>query len=279
MCPELQKISRDEFAEQLHISYSQLKTFLMCPQKHAYQYRLGAEWERKSAALPFGSACHRAVEAYYRHFKKSGEMLTLEAMVAVFDKVLDQQILNSEIDIVFKDGENLASLREQGLQLLGVFHKEVKPQKIIGVEVPFSVKIPDPVYGDRFSPVQLVGIFDLVEADVDGSYVVVELKTSGQRYSNVRLETDVQSTVYAYALTQMGLATSGSSTLVRYDVLLKQKNPALARYYVSRTEEDYRKLIQLLNQVLKALDLKVAFRLEGWQCRECPFFERCMNDI
>ena len=279
MSTALNQLPKEEIPKRLHISYSQVRTFLTCPQKYSYQYVLSAEWERKSVALPFGSAVHKAVESYYRSLQETGEILPVDVMVAVFDKVLEQQILNSEIEIVFKDGEDLATLREQGAALLGVFHSEAKPQKIVGVEVPFSVKIPDLINGNGFLPFRLEGIFDLVEADDDGTYLVCELKTSSQRFSALKLEHDLQSTVYSYAMAQMGLATSEESTLVRYDVLLKQKKPAMERYYVSRTKDDHRRLVQLCNHVVRAVELRVFYRQQGWQCQQCPFVKRCVCDV
>ena len=96
----------------------------------------------------------------------------------------------------------------------------------------------------------------------------------------MKLKHDLQSTVYSYAMAQVGLATSDNgSTLVRYDVLLKQKKPSMERYYVSCTKEDHDRLVQLLNQIIKAVDLGVFYRLNGWQCGECQFLRRCMSDF
>jgi len=279
MSTALNQLPNEEITKRLHISYSQVRTFLICPQKYSYQYILGADWERKSAALPLGSAVHKAVEAFYRNLQETGGILPVDRMVAVFDKVIEQQVLNSEIEIVFKDGEDLSKLRKQGTALLEVFHSEVKPNKIVAVEVPFSVKIPDLVNGNGFLPVRLEGIFDLVEADDDGTYLVCELKTSSQRFSALKLEHDLQSTVYSYAMAKMGFATSEHSTLVRYDVLLKQKKPAMEKYYVSRTSDDHRRLVQLLNQLYRAIQLGVFYRLDGWQCGDCPFGKRCRCDV
>jgi CRISPR/Cas system-associated exonuclease Cas4 (RecB family) len=109
--------------------------------------------------------------------------------------------------------------------------------------------------------------------------LVCELKTSSQRYSSIKLEYDLQSTVYSYAMAQMGFATSENSTLVRYDVLLKQKKPAMERYFVSRTTEDHKRLVQLLNQVLRAIEHRVFYRLNDWHCGECPFTKKCMAEV
>ena len=279
MSVALEQLPKEEVIEQPHVSYSQLRTYLTCPQRYGFNYVMSAEWERKSAALPFGSAVHKAVEAYYRTLQETGEILSVEVVVDVFDRVFKQQILNSEVEIVFKDGEDFASLRKQGVELLKVFHSEVKPQKIVGVEVPFSVKIPDLANGGGFLPIRLVGYLDLVEADSDGGYLIIELKTSSQRFSPIKLEHDLQSTVYSYAMSEMGFATSKNSTLVRYDVLLKQKKPAMERYFVSRTSEHHRRLVQLMNQIHRAIELRVFYRQNGWQCADCPFAKRCVCDV
>jgi putative RecB family exonuclease len=279
MSVALEQLPKEEVMEQPHMSYSQLRTYLTCSQRYGFHYVLGAEFERKSAALPFGSAVHKAVEAYYRTLQETGEILSVEVVVDVFDRVFEQQILNSEVEIIFKDGEDFASLRKQGVELLKVFHNTVEPQQVIAVEVPFSVKIPDLANGGGFLPIRLTGIFDLVEADSDGSYLVVELKTSRQRFSALKLEHDLQSTVYSYAMTEMGFATTKNSTLVRYDVLLKQRKPSLERYYVSRTTEDHRRLVQLMNQIHRAIELRVFFRQRDWHCKDCPFGKICVSDV
>jgi putative RecB family exonuclease len=272
------RIHVEEPQQQLHISYSQLRTYLTCPQRYLYQYVQGVEWERRSAALPFGKAIHKSVEGFYRTLQHTGKWLEADKLVSLFNLTLEQEILGSQVEIEFKDGEDLETLKRQGADLLKVFLDEVKPQKITAVEIPFSVKIPDVANGD-FLPIRLEGIFDLVEADSDDTYLVCELKTSSQRYSSVKLKYDLQSTVYSFAMAQMGFATSENSTLVRYDVLLKQKKPAMERYFVSRTTEDHKRLVQLLNQVLRAIEHRVFYRLNDWHCGECPFAKCCLGDV
>ena len=279
MSLSLEELPKEEVIEQPYLSYSRLMTYQLCSARYSYQYVIGAKWERKSAALIFGKAIHKAVEEFYRTIQNSGEILSPDKMIPIFDNVLELEYFNCETEIVFKDGENLNTLKQQGAELLSVFHSEVKPQKIVAVEVPFSVKIPDLVNGEGFLPIRLVGYFDLVEGDSDGSYLVVELKTSSQRFSTLKLEHDLQSTVYSYAMCQMGFATSENSTLVRYDVLLKQKKPSMEKYYVSRATEDHRRLVQLMNQIHRAIELRVFYRQNGWQCADCPFAKLCFSDV
>jgi putative RecB family exonuclease len=266
---------RGEMESQLHFSYSQLSTFLICPMKYAHQYVWGTPPETKPIALPFGKAIHKAAEAYYRNLKDTGEIIPVDKVIATFDMVLDNDIKATEVELTLKEGETIGALREQGIELLKLFHGEVRPQNIAAVEFPFSVSLPDILNGGGDLPIKLVGYFDLVERDDQGTYLIAELKTSGQRFSSLRLEYDLQATVYSYAMRRLKVATSENSCLVRYDVLLKTKKPAFEHYFVTRTESDYERLIHLINHVLRAIELKVFYRNTGWQCGDCQFKKAC----
>jgi CRISPR/Cas system-associated exonuclease Cas4 (RecB family) len=261
----------------LHFSYSQLNTYLICPFKFKFQYVEGVPWETKPVALSFGKAIHRGAETYYRNLMETGEIVPVDQLIATFEAVFDQDIQNSDVEITYKEGETAESLRNQGINLLKLFHAEIRPQMIRAVEFPFSIKIPDIINGNGDLPIQLEGIFDLIESDQDGTYAVVELKTSAQRFSSLRLEYDLQATTYSYAMSKMKVATSENSSLVRYDVLLKTKKPAFEQYFVTRTESDYQRLIHLINYVLKAIECRIFYRQTGWQCGDCQFKKTCFS--
>jgi CRISPR/Cas system-associated exonuclease Cas4 (RecB family) len=267
--------SRGEMEGQLYFSYSQLNTYLICPAKYGHQYVWGTPPETKPVALPFGRAIHKAAEAYYRTLKDTGEISPVDQVITTFEMVFDKDIKSTEVELTLKEGETLGALREQGIELLKLFHKEIRLQKIAGVEVPFSVSVPDILNGSGDLPIKLVGYYDLVERDEQGTYLIAELKTSGQRFSSLRLEYDLQATTYSYAMTKMKVATSENSCLVRYDVLLKLKNPAFEHYFVTRTDADHQRLVHLINHILRAIELRVFYRNTGWQCTDCQFRKAC----
>ena len=201
--------------------------------------------------------------------------MTVDQVIATFEMVFDNDIKSTEVELTLKEGETIGSLREQGIQLLKLFHQEIRPQKIAGVEVPFSVSVPDILNGGGDLPIKMVGYYDLVERDEQGTYLIAELKTSAQRFSSLRLEYDLQATTYSYAMAKMKVATSESSCLVRYDVLLKTKKPAFEHYFVTRNEADHNRLIHLINHILRAIELRVFYRNTGWQCGDCQFKKAC----
>ncbi len=266
---------RQEPRTHLHFSYSQLSTFLICPMKYAHNYVWGTPWETKPVALPFGKAIHKAAETYYRNLKETGEIIPVDQIIATFEFAFIEETGKTDIELTFKNGENLESIRDQGIDLLRLFHAEIKPQKIVAVEFPFSVKVPDIINGTGDLPIKLEGYFDLIESDQEGNYAVVELKTSAQRFSSLRLEYDNQATTYSYAMDRMRVATSENSCLVRYDVLLKTKKPAFEHYFVTRTKADHKRLIQLINEVLRAIENRIFYRQTGWQCSDCQFKKAC----
>jgi hypothetical protein len=178
--------------------------------------------------------------------------------------------------LTFKNKDDRETLRNQGRDLVSLFHAEAVPQKIVAVELPFALTIPDVLKGGDLQ-VKLVGVMDLVESDQDGVYCVVELKTSSQRYSNIKLEHDLQATIYSYAMHRMRLSTSENSTLVRYDVLVKNKKPLFERYFVTRTNADHDRMIHLINQVLRAIEQRIFYRQTGWQCGDCQFRKTCLS--
>jgi len=268
---------KGEKNKKLHVSFTQLNTYLLCPMKYAHQYVFNTPYETKPSALIFGKAIHRAAETYYINLRETGEIIPAEKMVGVFESVFDTEIEKTEVEITCKEGENLGTLRDQGKVLVQLFHKEINPQKIVAIEFPFNVKVPDIINCNGELPVELVGRFDLIESDTQKTYVMVELKTSAQRFSSIRLEHDLQATVYSYAMAKLKVATSKTSTLIRYDVLVKTKKPAFEHYYVTRTEEDHRRLIHSLNHVLKAIENKIFYRQPGWQCGDCPFKKTCFS--
>jgi integrase len=71
-------VPRGEFENQLHFSFSQLNTYLICPAKYGHSYVWGTPWETRPVALPFGKAIHRAAETYYRNLKDTGEIIPVD---------------------------------------------------------------------------------------------------------------------------------------------------------------------------------------------------------
>jgi len=261
---------------QLKISYSQLSLYLICPMKYGHTYVWATKPETKPVNMILGRAVHRAAELFYKRFQQTGEILSVEELISKYETEYDQDIQQSDVRIGLKKDETIDSVKETGVGLVRLFHSEIKPQKIIAVELPFAIPVPD-IHSNENLPVLLVGYFDLVESDSDGTYLISELKTSAQKYSSLKLQYDLQPTVYSYAMSRMKLATSQNSCLVRYDCLVKNKTPVFEHYFVARTRADFDRLIHLINYILTAIEHRLFYRNMGWQCQDCQFKKTCLG--
>jgi len=270
----LQSQPREE-AIQLHVSYSQLFTYTLCPMKYAHNYVWATPPESRPLTMIFGKAIHAAAESYYRCLQETGKALPLGDMEQAFEASFSKEIMSSDVKIGLKKDESIEGARAQGAELLKLFRSEIRPQKIVAVELPFSVSVPDIVNGGDL-PIRLVGYFDLVESDHD-AYLIGELKTSAQKYSSLKLQFDLQPTAYSYAMNRMKTSTTEHSCLIRYDVLVKTKTPTFEQYFVSRTEKDHQRFIHIVNHVLAAIENRIFYRNLGWQCTDCQFKTACLG--
>jgi putative RecB family exonuclease len=270
---EKKAAKKEDFKKSLHVSHTQLNTYLQCPRKYNYQYVLGLSWERKPAALAFGKAIHIAVARYYRELKEKKTVADTETLVELFRDCLSRE--TGDNDVAYKRGENKEFLLSMGEDLIKVFTENVRPQCIEAVEMPFNVELVDIDTGEVLEP-KLVGIFDLIESDEEGNLIISELKTAGKKPSDGQY--DLQATIYSYALKEMGYGTTESNMLVRYDVLMKTKQPSLEKYFVVKGEKDYHRMLRLTRDVLKAIEHEVYYPNSGWYCSDCPFKKACEED-
>ena len=114
------------FESQVHISYSQVRTYLTCPQRFEFQYVRGMPWEFIPDYLPFGRSIHEAVTVFYRTMKETGQMVPSYELIDHFKESWDRE---SQGNIRFKENQNRDSLREKGVRMLKVSYQNVSPRE------------------------------------------------------------------------------------------------------------------------------------------------------
>jgi CRISPR/Cas system-associated exonuclease Cas4 (RecB family) len=157
--------------------------------------------------------------------------------------------------------------------MLGVFREAQEPREIVGVEQAFDVPLVDLETGEVLEPT-LVGKWDLLERDAEGRLVVVDLKTSARKYSDLQVELSLQLSVYSYASVMAGFADHGDVRL-RFDVLTKTRQPELCRYWTDRDRAASVRLFRLASELFGAIEAGVFHPTPGWQCKDCQFRSKC----
>ena len=113
---------------ELHISHSQIFTYLNCSLKYRFQYVENKPPERISIALPFGSAIHAAIEMYYRSLKNHGSVEPLKALCERFQTCLELDLEHTDVPVLFKkDLPDHKGAVEMGNAILKVFHETIPP--------------------------------------------------------------------------------------------------------------------------------------------------------
>ena len=251
----------------LHVSVSQIKCYLRCPRQYQMRYVLGAEPEFMPANLVLGSAVHEGLAAFYRSVMTTSESPEFDVCMAAFHATLVGFRKNS---LPIKDGDKIEA---QGEALLKVFYETIyqDPPVVVGVEVPFTVELHDPVTGEILEE-RLVGALDLV-VEQDKNNIVVEHKTAAKKWSEDQIQNDIQLSAYKMVARTLGLGEVG----LRLQVLTKTKVPKMIVENTDRTEGDEHEFIETVVGVLRAVDARVFYPIRTAMCGGCAFQRRCVG--
>jgi putative RecB family exonuclease len=253
-----------------HISVSSISSYLKCPRQYEHRYVLGTPSEHRDASLAFGSSIHAALAVFYSALRDGKPEPTVEELSDRFRSTWQQELC-SDPPILFGDKESSDSLAETGTSMLSCFLQSAsRPCTVVEVEMPFSIELVDDRSGMVLPP--LVGVFDAVVQDEDGSYTVLEHKTAARRWTSDRLSFDPQITGYHVAAPQMGLGNAQ----VAIQLLVKTKTPSFEVYTPARTDADRRDFLDTAIGVLRAVQAGSFYPRRDWFCRSCPYASGCL---
>ncbi|MGB8297475.1 MAG: PD-(D/E)XK nuclease family protein [Polyangia bacterium] len=257
-----------EMREGLHVSVSQVKTYLRCPRQYQMRYVVGAEPEFVPRNLVLGSAVHEGLAAYYRSVMETSESPEQDVGLAALHASLEAAKKNRVP--LEKGGEDLEAV---GTGLLRTFYEAVyqEPPVVVGVEVPFAIELHDPVTGEVLEE-KLVGALDLVVRESE-RHVVVEHKSAAKKWSQDQIKHDVQLSAYKLVGGKIGLGDVG----LRLQVLTKTKKPAMIVEDTERGDKDIRDFMATVVGVLRAVDAGVFFPIRNGMCGGCAFQRRCAS--
>ncbi len=246
-----------------HISVSQIGTFIRCPRRYALQYVERIQPAFRPVALAFGSAWHSTVGEY---FLNGPPVRVLQRM---FGGYLEGELGRDGPPVLFDQDEKFDDLVQLGERMVTAFVGAVRrPEKLVGIEVPFAVTLVHPDTGDEVS-LRLVGAMDAIVLEETGA-VVLELKTGKRRWGRDQLEFDMQITAYRLAARELV-----ADPAVRLIVTTKSTTPRVQSEELHRGPGDERDLASTAASMLRAVTAGVDHPVRGWQCRACPVAGAC----
>jgi putative RecB family exonuclease len=262
--------------EKLHISYSQIFTYLACSLKYKFQYVENRLYERISINLPFGGAIHIVVERYYRTLKEKNIIEPLKVMEELFEDCINLELDHTDIPVIYKkEAPDRKSVIQLGKSMLKAFYEgiDLTNFEVVDVEVPLSARL----YTDESEATDfmLIGIIDLLLMDKNHELIVVDNKTAVKPKNQTDVDDDLQFSAYSYLLASNRFTFPTATIKCRMDVLRKLKNPKLEHYHTTRTAEQRKRFAKIANAVLAGIDSRIFIPNKSWLCSDCQFINAC----
>lgn len=251
-----------------HLSVHSIRTWVDCPRKWRLRYLDRVRPAFRSIALALGTSIHRAV-GHVLLERSAGHRANRKRAVDLLNTTLHAEIHSEGPPVLLEDNETEADLHEQASAMLNaVIEAMPRPERVIGVEVPFRLELPDAVGGTLALP--LVGSIDAVTVE-SGCPVYTELKTAKRRWSEDQLAFDMQLTAYGMALRAKGFERPKPRLLA----VTKAKTPVVQMESPHRGPQDERDFVATAASMLRGIRAGVDHPVRGWACKTCNVAGAC----
>jgi CRISPR/Cas system-associated exonuclease Cas4 (RecB family) len=248
-----------------HFSVTQLRTYLECPFKYYLAYEEKLQWERVPSGVAFGSAMHRTIEEFNRALI-DGRM-DEKAVIAFFADEWRREGGREEIE--YRKPDEREELMGKGKRLVQLYCQQFADMKPQAVERTFRLPILDVSTGLFESSRDILGKIDLISDDG-----VIELKTSARSINQRMADTSLQLTLYSWAYR---IIYGREEKSLKTVALLKTAKSKIQTVETCRTAEDHSRLMELISQVIRAVELRVFYRNPAtrYGCDGCVYRMAC----
>lgn len=248
-----------------HFSVTQLTTYLDCPYKYYLQYEEKLQWERVPSGVAFGSAIHRAIE----RFNKSLIDGKMDERAAIDHFASEWAIESGREGVEYKHQDEPEELKDKGKRLVQLYCQQFADIKPQAVERVFRLPILDISTGLFEASRDIMGAIDLI-ADNE----VIEVKTSARSVNQREADTSLQLTLYSWAYRMI---QGQEEKTLKTVALLKTAKPTIQIVETCRTADDHTRLMELISQVIRAVELRIFYRNPNtrYGCDGCVYRSAC----
>lgn len=251
-----------------HWSYSALNQYMRCPLQYYFERVLRLPKPTVASGLVLGGAVHEAL-AYYHTRLKRGQKFDIQKIQRVFFNAWQAKEYDQKVQ--YKSGENRVSQIAVGITLLETYLESKPPENIFDVERELIV----PLVNSRGELLEtpLIAVLDLLTT-LEDELKIHEIKTSGRAYGQFETDTSLQATTYAHACHgQFGVEAE-----VEFMVLVKTKTPKLQKISTVRSETDFERLGDIVENIERAVENKIFYPVESpLNCSGCPYRRPCRD--
>jgi putative RecB family exonuclease len=251
-------------------SHSSISTYLACPLRYGFRYVERRPGEVRPGQFAFGSAVHKAFEAFGLARIRARADGLAEPRPEVLQAALDRKLSSS--------GLTDAEIEEARLRAVPVLARFLEVEtgmaaQPVAVEVGFGVGVE--LAGDA-GGFRFVGYVDRVDRAPDGTTVIVDYKT-GRTRGQGDVDADAQLTAYAFGCARGGLRDPATGAILppasRLGLYFAESGELL---WTTRTDEQLAAFESgLVETVGRIHDREFAARPAPWRCRWCEYRGEC----
>jgi len=264
-----ENVELEELRKIEHLSASSISDYIDCGLLYKFGRIDKIQPEFKPDALEFGSAVHLALADFHME-KMRGRLPSVKELHQSFEHHW-RKLTDGRDDIKFAEGNNPDVMLLQGQELLTAYYNKSswREYECIGIEEPFCFTIPG-------CPLPIIGSIDLMEKDQSGTIIINDFKTSARAYSNDEVDRNFQLTLYQMAVRANGYGYS--DILLRFDCLIKTKQPKFESYYTTRSIADETRARKKIVEVSKGISRGIFIPNDSpsnYKCKNCSFKKNC----
>ncbi len=216
-----------------------------------------------------GTAIHKALEVFYLN-KMMGDKLPLNELQVVFAETWSQKVESCN-HVRYKKGTDFESVLDEGKGLLESFYSQApieEKEVILALEEPFSFEI-------KGIPVPVIGIWDKVSEDEYGNIVITDFKTAARAFSDYDIDENFQLSLYHMGAKSCGYA--GREVILRFDTLIKTKEPKFMRFTSTRFAQDHLVMSKKIKMIWAAMEAGnyLPASENSWMCSVCQYKSHC----
>src|SRR3989338_378680 len=258
-----------------HLSFTQLMTYIRCPEHYLFRYKLGMQ-RLPRKVLKHGFALHETFAYHFDQKKKDGKGLNAkeakEFFVEVFRSALEDYALELEEawhllskEYLLKEKEaDVGEMLELGMKGIDVYFKEMNPKiKPNLIEASFSIPLQ--------KGIRLIGNIDLT----DTKDVIHEMKTTRKSPNMQDIRNDAQLAIYQLGF--QSLTKKLPKGISKDYIVMSKKDPKIVRFQVARPFLDRQAVLGTIHSILSAVQNNIFYCLhpaESWICSKewCGYY-------
>ena len=247
----------------MRISYSALDTFTICPAKYKFQYIDKIKTAKLKESF-FGTLLHSCLKKF--HEEKQTKPVTQDELLQYFT--------NNWNSDVYENKQEEAFAFYQGVEILKNYYIQNQEYdfNIVGLETSFEIPIKD----NNNDLHQITGRIDRIDKLSDGSFEVIDYKTSKKMPSQEMVNNNLQLSIYYLGLANRWPYLQEENRKVKLSLYyLRHGEKISANYTFNQIKENTNKILFIIDKIKESNFEPISNPLCDW-CEYqpyCPLFK------